>query len=146
MNASPPTPVIIGSVTLSIAAIAIAASTALPPRLRTSRPTSDASGWLLATIACWLRTTDRPGLTTRVWLLSWARGWMFVINISAIIAVVTQIRAIAVRDIGEPFQPAWSTTECQCLGRSVNARIVAHELPVLRARQEALSQRSRELP
>src|SRR6185369_11765 len=99
MKASPPIPVIIGSVTLSMAAIAIAASTALPPRLRTSRPTSEASGWLLATIACWLRTMDRPGLT--IWLLSWARGWMFVINISAIIAV-----AIVVRAIGEPFQPA----------------------------------------
>jgi hypothetical protein len=92
MKASPPTPVIMGSVTLSMAAIAIAASTALPPRLRTSRPTCEASGWLVATIACWLRTTDRPGLTTESRFLSWellscAEGWMFVINISAIIAV-----------------------------------------------------------
>src|ERR1041384_5772122 len=101
MNASPPTPVIIGSVTLSIAAIAIAASTALPPRLRTSRPTCDASGWLLATIACWLLTTDRPALTFKV--LFWASGRMFVTNISAIIAVAMHTR---VRDIGEPFQPA----------------------------------------
>src|SRR5687767_5442259 len=127
MKASPPTPVIMGSVTLSMAAIAIAASTALPPRLRTSRPTCEASGWLVATIACWLRTTDRPGLT---WesrflaleilaseflpgeLLSCAEGWMFVIDNSAIIAVAMYIRAArgnemdVVRDISEPLQPA----------------------------------------
>src|SRR6476659_4478084 len=81
MKASPPTPVIIGSVTLSMAAIAIDASTALPPRLRTSSPTCEARGWLLATIACWLRTTDRPGLTRRVCLLAWANGWVFVISV-----------------------------------------------------------------
>src|SRR5712691_5705831 len=57
---SPPMPVMCGSVTFSTAAIAIAASTALPPRLSTSMPTADASGWLLATIAWLARTTDRP--------------------------------------------------------------------------------------
>jgi hypothetical protein len=30
-----------------------------------------------------------------VWLLSWAKGWMLVINISEISAVATQIRATA---------------------------------------------------
>ena len=60
MNASPPTPVMLGSVTLSMAAIAIAASTALPPRFRISMPTCEASGWLDATIAWPARTTDRP--------------------------------------------------------------------------------------
>ena len=49
-----------GSVTLSMAAIAMAASTALPPRFRMSRPTWEASGWLVATIAWAARTTDRP--------------------------------------------------------------------------------------
>src|SRR5262252_2034253 len=103
-----------GSVTLSMAAIAIAASTALPPRLRTSRPTCEASGWLVATIACWLRTTDRPGLISegRFWSalllpsdFSWADGWIFVINVRLIIVVARQIRAarghemIVVRDI-----------------------------------------------
>src|SRR5215831_8621422 len=114
MKASPPIPVIMGSVTLSMAAIAIAASTALPPRLRTSRPTCDASGWLVATIACWLRTTDRPGLISEgrflsaelfSWDFSCADGWMFVVNVRAIIVVARQIRAargnemIVVRDI-----------------------------------------------
>src|SRR6476620_9944341 len=60
MNASPPMPVIFGSVTFSIAAMAMAASTALPPRFRTSRPTCEASGWLVATMALLARTTDRP--------------------------------------------------------------------------------------
>ena len=53
-------PVMFGSVTLSAAAIAIAASTALPPRLSTSRPICDASGWLDATIPFVERTTERP--------------------------------------------------------------------------------------
>jgi hypothetical protein len=44
MNASPPIPVMLGSVTLSIAAMAMAASTALPPRFKTSMPTWEASG------------------------------------------------------------------------------------------------------
>src|SRR6476619_5708699 len=63
MNASPPTPVMFGSVTLRTAAIAIEASTALPPRFNTSRPTIDANGWLLATMAWLARTTDRPAGT-----------------------------------------------------------------------------------
>ena len=58
MNASPPMPVMFGSVTLSTAAIAMAASTALPPRFRMSRPVCDASGWLVATMP-WLRAHDR---------------------------------------------------------------------------------------
>src|SRR5947207_3262464 len=60
---SPPMPVMCGSVTFNTAAIAIAASDALPPRRSTSMPTSDASGWLLATIAWLARTTDRPVAT-----------------------------------------------------------------------------------
>ena len=43
---SPPNPFIIGSVILTAAAMAKAASTALPPALRMSRPTTAASGWL----------------------------------------------------------------------------------------------------
>src|SRR5688572_24070111 len=122
MKASRPTPVITRSGTLSMAAIAIAASTALPPRLRTSRRTCEAGGGLVATIACRLPTTDRPGLTTEsrfvaVELLSWellscVEGWMFVIDNSAIIAVAMYIRAACgnemdvVGDISEPLQPA----------------------------------------
>jgi hypothetical protein len=49
-----------GSVTLRTAAMAMAASTALPPRFRMSRPTCEASGWLVATMAWLARTTDRP--------------------------------------------------------------------------------------
>src|SRR5262245_4542316 len=56
-------PVMCGSVTFSTAAIAIAASAAFPPRLRISIPASDASGWLVATIAWPARTTDRPTST-----------------------------------------------------------------------------------
>ncbi len=48
-NMSPPMPVMCGSVTLSTAAAATAASTALPPWRRTSRPAAEASGWLVAT-------------------------------------------------------------------------------------------------
>jgi hypothetical protein len=44
MKASPPMPVMFGSVTLSTAAIAIAASTALPPCFRISTPVWQASG------------------------------------------------------------------------------------------------------
>ena len=57
-------PVMFGSVTLSTAAIAMAASTALPPRFRMSRPTCDASGWLVATMPWLARTTDRPAGTS----------------------------------------------------------------------------------
>src|SRR5512140_907577 len=47
---SPPMPVEVGSVTLSAAATATAASAALPPRARISRPAATASGWEAATI------------------------------------------------------------------------------------------------
>jgi hypothetical protein len=44
-------PVMLGSVTFSTAAMAMAASAAFPPRFSTSMPTCDASGWLDATMA-----------------------------------------------------------------------------------------------
>ena len=53
-----------GSVTLRTAAMAIAASAALPPRFRISMPVWDASGWLVATIARPARTIDRPAGTS----------------------------------------------------------------------------------
>jgi hypothetical protein len=67
-------PVIIGSVTLSTAAIATAASTALPPRLRISSPVKEASGWLEATMPFCARTTERPAFCAAefvvlMWLL-----------------------------------------------------------------------------
>mmetsp|Transcript_2766 Transcript_2766/g.6482 ORF Transcript_2766/g.6482 Transcript_2766/m.6482 type:complete len:106 (+) Transcript_2766:1459-1776(+) len=61
---SPPSPVEQGSVTLSAAAIAIAASTALPPSLNTWRPTELASGCELATMPWRAYTAD---LRERKW-------------------------------------------------------------------------------
>jgi hypothetical protein len=63
MKASPPTPVMFGSVTLRTAAMAIDASTALPPPFKTPTPTCEASGWLEATMPRLARTTDRPAGT-----------------------------------------------------------------------------------
>ena len=50
-NASPPMPLWGGSQTVSIAAAASAASTALPPASSARTPARVASGWLVATIA-----------------------------------------------------------------------------------------------
>jgi len=50
-KASPPTPLCGGSQTVSIAAAASAASTALPPASSARTPARVASGWLVATIA-----------------------------------------------------------------------------------------------
>src|SRR3954451_8145995 len=52
MKAPPPTPELWGSTSDSIACTAIAASTALPPRLRTLRPPSAASGLATITNGC----------------------------------------------------------------------------------------------
>ena len=46
---SPPSPVLSGSTTPSIAAVATAASAAVPPRLRMSTPAVAATDWLVAT-------------------------------------------------------------------------------------------------
>ena len=48
---SPPMPVICGSTTASTAAVAMAASTALPPALRVSTAVRLAAGWEVAHIA-----------------------------------------------------------------------------------------------
>src|SRR5271167_2050617 len=48
-----------GSVTFTIAAIAMAASTALPPSFKTCRPTWAASGWLDATMPWGARVAAR---------------------------------------------------------------------------------------
>src|SRR5436190_7273479 len=58
---SPPMPHDVGSISPRAALVAMAASMALPPFLRTSRPTCAASGWLVATIPCGAMTTERPG-------------------------------------------------------------------------------------
>ena len=50
----------IGSIRPRAALVAMAASIALPPALRTSSPTWAASGWLVATMPCGAMTTDRP--------------------------------------------------------------------------------------
>ena len=48
-----------GSISASSAAVATAASTALPPCLRMSSPACAASGWLVATIPWRASTSDR---------------------------------------------------------------------------------------
>src|SRR5947209_5263451 len=60
-KASPPMPVDIGSVTPSMAAAAIAASTALPPRSSMRIPARVAVGWLVDTIARAATTGGRAG-------------------------------------------------------------------------------------
>src|ERR1700733_15018251 len=57
---SPARPVFIGSTTLSTAAVATAASMALPPFIRIWRPACAASGWLVANMPCWAITSARP--------------------------------------------------------------------------------------
>src|SRR5579864_5894883 len=56
---SPATPTIMGSVMLSTAAVATAASMALPPRFRICRPACAASGWLVTTMPCVAITSER---------------------------------------------------------------------------------------
>src|SRR6187397_729040 len=58
-NRSPAGPTFIGSTTLRTAAVATAASIALPPRLNTSTPAWTASGWLLATMPLRAITSER---------------------------------------------------------------------------------------
>src|SRR5215831_1510898 len=58
-NRSPPTPTIIGSTTFRTAAVATAASIALPPCMRTRSPACAASGWLATTIPWGAITSDR---------------------------------------------------------------------------------------
>src|SRR5437764_13301339 len=56
---SPPMPALSGSVSPSIAAVATAASAALPPFLRICRPAWAASGWLVATMPWRASTSER---------------------------------------------------------------------------------------
>ena len=58
-NRSPAGPTFIGSTTLSTAAVATAASIALPPFFRMSSPACAASGWLVATIPLRAITSER---------------------------------------------------------------------------------------
>ena len=58
-NRSPPGPHIMGSVRLSMALVATAASTALPPALRMSMPAMLANGWLEQTMPCRQATVER---------------------------------------------------------------------------------------
>ena len=58
-NMSPPMPALCGSVTPSIAAVATAASTALPPCFSMSSPACAASGWLVATTPWRASTSER---------------------------------------------------------------------------------------
>src|SRR5262245_4019641 len=58
---SPPTPLPVGSMSPSVAFAAMAASTAVPPRLRTSSATWLTSGWLVAAMPCVAMTSERVG-------------------------------------------------------------------------------------
>src|SRR6266536_2106759 len=58
-NRSPPIPLETGSIKPRVAFAAMAASTALPPRLRMSIPTSVAAGTLVQTMPWRARTSDR---------------------------------------------------------------------------------------
>src|SRR6185312_16097609 len=59
-NMSPARPTFMGSTKLSVAAMATAASTALPPFLRMSRPTWAARGWLVVTMPLRAMVSERP--------------------------------------------------------------------------------------
>jgi hypothetical protein len=52
-------PVEHGSTTHSVATVAMAASTALPPAFSTSNPAWAARGWLVATMPLWAMTLER---------------------------------------------------------------------------------------
>jgi hypothetical protein len=58
-NKSAARPVLLGSTRLSMAAVATAASIALPPLRMICRPASAASGWLVATMPCGAITSER---------------------------------------------------------------------------------------
>src|SRR5688572_24532034 len=60
-NRSPPTPLPVGSMSPMAAFAAMAASTAVPPRLRTSTATWLTSGWLVAAMPCVAMTSERVG-------------------------------------------------------------------------------------
>ena len=75
-------PVLHGSVTLSAAATATAASAALPPRLSTCRPISAARGWLHATQPWRQSTGDRRDVNGRaicLWV-GWGAEWTIFID------------------------------------------------------------------
>jgi hypothetical protein len=58
-NMSPPMPVELGSTTFRVAAVQMAASTALPPSIKIRRPAIAARGWLVATIPLVAITVER---------------------------------------------------------------------------------------
>src|SRR5262245_59555268 len=58
---SPPTPLPVGSINPMVAFAAMAASTAVPPRLRISSATWLTSGWLVAAMPCVAMTSERVG-------------------------------------------------------------------------------------
>src|SRR5258705_8551971 len=62
VNRSPAIPTFIGSIRLSAAAVATAASTAFPPFIRMRRPAWAATDWLVVTIPCCAMVSDRPCL------------------------------------------------------------------------------------
>jgi hypothetical protein len=69
---SPPIPFETGSIKPSVAFAAIAASTALPPRFKISRPTWVAAGTLVQTIPCRASTSDRVAKFFPVMRSIWA--------------------------------------------------------------------------
>jgi hypothetical protein len=59
-----------GSTTFSTAAVATAASTALPPSMRVLSPAMAAKGWLVATMPFFARTVERRESKNMLQILS----------------------------------------------------------------------------
>ena len=82
-NTSPPIPALPGSTTFSAAAVATAASKALPPFSRICSPACAAIGWLVATMPLRASTSDRvcgsqplARSPRTAWNVDWASaGW-----------------------------------------------------------------------
>src|SRR4249919_1012986 len=66
---SPPIPFDCGSTRPITALVAIAASTALPPRSRICTPARAANGWLAATMPYFVAIRDRPTTTLMCFIL-----------------------------------------------------------------------------
>src|SRR5258706_11086185 len=100
-KASPPMPIDIGSSTPRTAAVATAASTALPPRRSTSTPASDARGWLQTTMPFLPITVDRgfmSPLRIRKWRDRRAAALGFLVQL---VDELLALQAIDDRVVGE---------------------------------------------
>ena len=108
-------PLPVGSISPMAALAAMAASTALPPRSRSSTPARAARGWLAATIPHWVVTTERPALGGGA--------------VAALAAVTADTDRATLRKIAARFKsglptvwrlPASEPTSCSALGGAVD--------------------------